>query len=124
MAKVITAMIIDDDDDMGIILTALLKIRKVYCLAVHTLAEASDYLQNLKPTVVFLDNSFPEGLGVNFIQTIKSADKDIKIIMLTGDAAPWIEQKACDEGVDYFLRKPVNAQMINGVLDEMNLKRD
>lgn len=123
MAKVVTAMIIDDDEDMGILLTALLEIRKIYCLAVQSLAEAKDYLQNLKPTVIFLDNSFPDGLGVNFIRTIRSADKDIKIIMLTGDASTWIEKKACDEGVDFFLRKPINAQMINGLLDDLNFQR-
>lgn len=116
-------MIIDDDEDIGILMTSLLKIRKIYCLTVQTLSEAREYLQKLKPTVIFLDNSFPEGLGINFIQVIKSADKDIKIIMLTGDNSPWIEQKASDEGVDYFLRKPVNAQIINEVLDEMNFIR-
>lgn len=116
-------MIIDDDDDMGIILTTLLELRKIYCMAVQTLSEARDCLQKLKPTVIFLDNSFPEGLGINFIQVIKSADKDIKIIMLTGDYSPWIEQKACDEGVDYFLRKPLNAKKINDVLDAMNFIR-
>ncbi len=124
MTKVVTAMIIDDDEDMGLLLTALLETRKIYCLAVQTLPEARDYLENLKPTVIFLDNSFPEGLGVNFIRVIKSTDKDIKIIMLTGDISPWIEQKACDEGVDYFLRKPVNAKEINDVLDEMNFIRN
>jgi DNA-binding response OmpR family regulator len=123
MAKVVTAMIIDDDEDMGILLTALLEIRKIYPLAVQTLAEAEDYLQNLKPTVIFLDNSFPEGLGINFIQYIKSADKDIKIIMLTADTSPWIEEKASIEGADYFLHKPINAKMINRVLDKMNINR-
>ncbi len=124
MGKVITAMIIDDDEDMGFLLTSLLENRKIHCMAVQSLNEAEEYLNFLKPTVVFLDNSFPEGLGVNFIQFIKLADKDIKIIMLTADASPWIENKACTEGVDYFLRKPVNEQIINGVLDEMNFRRE
>jgi DNA-binding NtrC family response regulator len=123
MATLQTAMIIDDDADMGFLLSSLLETRKILSMAVQSLSEAEQYLTYLKPNVIFLDNSFPEGLGINFIHSIKSADKDIKIVMLTGDPDIWIEKKACDEGVDYFIRKPVNAQIINGVLDEMNFRK-
>ena len=34
----------------------------MYC-RVHTLQEAEDCLAYLKPNVIFLDNSFPDGLG-------------------------------------------------------------
>jgi response regulator of citrate/malate metabolism len=124
MAILQTAMIIDDDADMGFLLSSLLENRKILSMAVQSLSEAEQYLTYLKPNVIFLDNSFPEGLGINFIHSIKSADKDIKIVMLTGDPDTWIEKKACDEGVDYFIRKPVNAQIINGVLDEMNFRKE
>ncbi|MEO6613665.1 MAG: response regulator [Chitinophagaceae bacterium] len=115
-----TAMIIDDDVDLGQILSSILESRKIHTMTVHSLPEAEEFLTYLKPTVIFLDNSFPSGLGVNFIRHIKSADEEIKIVMITADSNDWIEKKATEEGVNYFLKKPLNSQLINSVLDEMN----
>lgn len=118
-----TAMIIDDDPDFGLLMTAALSERKIYAMAVQSLPEAQGYLGYMKPTFVFLDNSFPEGMGINFIRNIKSADDDIKIIMMTADASPWIEEKAYEEGANYFIRKPFSKTVIDMLLDEINFKK-
>ncbi len=118
-----TAMIIDDDVDLGQVLASILESRKIHTMTVHSLPEAEEFLTYLKPTVIFLDNSFPSGLGVNFIRHIKSADEEIKIVMITADSNDWIEKKANAEGVNYFLKKPLNSKLINTVLDEMNFNK-
>ena len=118
-----TAMIIDDDLDLGMLMMSTLEQRKIHTMAVHSLPEAAAYLTYLKPTVIFLDNSFPEGLGVNFIQEIRLADKEIKIIMMTADADKWIEDKAIEEGVVGFLKKPFTRQTLNKILDKLNFRK-
>jgi two-component system, OmpR family, response regulator len=118
-----TAMIIDDDADLVCLLENILKDRKIHVLSVNTLQEAEDCLGYLKPTVIFLDNSFPDGLGVNFIRNIKSSDEEIKIIMMTADNALWIREKAIEEGINYFLRKPFSRKSIDTVLDKLNFRR-
>ena len=118
-----TAMIIDDDVDLSHLLATILESRKIHTMTVHSLPEAEEFLAYLKPTVIFLDNSFPSGLGVNFIHLIKEADKEIKIVMITADTTAWIEKKATAEGVNYFLKKPLDTAVINTVLDEMNFAR-
>ena len=118
-----TAMIIDDDSDLTCLLENILKDRKIYVLSVHSLAEAEDCLAYLKPGVIFLDNSFPDGLGVNFIRNIKSSDEEIKIIMMTADSSLWIREKAIEEGVNYFLRKPFSRRSIDVVLDKLNFRK-
>ena len=115
-----TAMIIDDDGDLNELLSQMLEERRIYTLAVQTLSEAEAYLGFLKPTMVFLDNSFPDGLGINFIKHIRSADEEIKIIMMTADRDKWIQEKAIDEGASYFLHKPFNRQSIYQALDKVN----
>jgi CheY-like chemotaxis protein len=117
-----TAMIIDDDVDLSNLLSSLLETRKIHTLSVHSLPEAEDFLKYLKPTVIFLDNSFPGGLGINFISTIKSSDEEIKIIMMTADPDPWIEEKAKQEGVNYFLKKPFSQKNFHLVLDQLKFK--
>ena len=118
-----TAMIIDDDDDLGQLLSAILETRKIHVLIVNTLEEAEEYLTYLKPTVIFLDNNFPGGLGINFIRRIKSFDDEIRIIMMTADASTWIREKAIEEGIDYFLRKPFSKKAIDHVLDKLKFRR-
>jgi DNA-binding NtrC family response regulator len=118
-----TAMIIDDDPDFNELLALVLERRKIHVLSVFSLQEAEDYLTYLKPSVVFLDNSFPEGLGINFIRSIKSIDENIKVIMMTGDRAQWIHEKAIEEGIDYFLRKPLRKDTVDAVLDELKFKK-
>ena len=118
-----TAMIIDDDPDLGILMMSTLEKRKIHTMSAHSLTEAAEYLTYLKPSIIFLDNSFPEGLGINFIQEIKSADKEIKIIMMTADSDKWIEDKAREEGVEGFLKKPFSPKTLNSVLDKLNFRK-
>jgi two-component system OmpR family response regulator len=121
-SKIQTAMIIDDDADLGELLTEMLEARKIHVLTAHSLMEAEEYLLHMKPKVIFLDNSFPEGLGINFIHSILSADSDIKIVMMTADSANWIREKAMDEGVSYFLQKPFTKKIIDNTLDKLNFR--
>ena len=121
--RVQTAMIIDDEDDLGQLLSVILEGRKIHAMTVNNLDDAEQYLSYLKPTVIFLDNNFPDGLGINFIRKIKTIDDEIKIIMMTADPSPWIREKAVEEGIHYFLRKPFTRKAIDSVLDKLNLRR-
>jgi DNA-binding NtrC family response regulator len=121
-SQIQTAMIIDDDVDLGELLTEMLEARKIHVLTAHSLTEAEDFLLYMKPKVIFLDNSFPEGLGINFIHSILAVDSEIKIVMMTADSAAWIREKAMDEGVSYFLQKPFTKQLIDKTLDKLNFR--
>lgn len=121
---VTTAMIIDDDADLGELLTCALEQRKIHAMAVQSLLQAEDYLGVMKPSYIFLDNNFPEGLGINFINQIKMADEEIKVIFMTADPAPWIREKALEQGACYFLRKPITSRAIDGLLAEMGNTTD
>ena len=118
-----TAMIIDDDEDFCSLLTIALEKRKVHAMSIQSLPEAENFLTYLKPTIVFLDNNFPDGLGINFISNIRTADDEIKIIMMTADPANWIKEKAIEEGVHYFLNKPFSMDMVDTVLDELTFHK-
>jgi DNA-binding response OmpR family regulator len=114
-----SAIIVDDDPDLGYVLASVLEKQKIHVLTVQTLHEAEECLTYMKPTYIFLDNSFPEGLGINFIKQIRAADEEIKIIMMTADTSSWIREKAWEEGVNYFLSKPFNVDSIGTVLEKI-----
>lgn len=115
-------MIIDDDQDLGQVLVTILENRHIPAMTVTSLSEAEDCLTRLKPTVIFLDNSFPEGLGLNFIRHIKDTDDEIMIIMMTADNNDWIKEKAIQEGANYFLHKPFTTKLLDEALLELKLK--
>ena len=115
------AMIVDDDDDLTYLLENILKTKNIKVLCAHNLHDAQDCLAGSRPDVVFLDNGFPDGVGVNFIRNIKSAGKDIKIIMMTSDPSGWLRKKAMEEGANYFIQKPFSKTTIDQLLDEVNL---
>ena len=115
------AMIVDDDDDLTYLLENILKTRNLKVLCAHNLHEAQDCLASSKPDVVFLDNGFPDGVGVNFIRSIKSAGRDIKIIMMTSDPSAWVRNKAMEEGANYFIQKPFSKTTIDQLLDQVDL---
>ena len=118
-----TAMIIDDDGDLTYLLENILKTRKMNVMSVHSLHEAENCLAQSKPNVIFLDNGFPDGMGVNFISSIKSTGNDIQIIMMTSDPSAWIKEKAMKEGAHYFIEKPFSRTTIDHVLDQLNMKK-
>ena len=117
-----TAMIIDDDVDLSHVLATILENRKIPAMTVNSLTEAEEFLHYLKPTVIFLDNSFPDGLGINFIRHIKNTDSEIKIILMTADTNEWIREKAKEEGASYFIKKPFTTHMLDRALLALNLK--
>jgi DNA-binding response OmpR family regulator len=96
------AMIIDDDDDLTYLLENILKTRNINVLSVHSLHEAQDCLTYSKPNVVFLDNSFPDGIGLNFIGNIKSTWNDTPIIMMTSDPSALVRKKQWRKGPIIF----------------------
>jgi len=113
------AMIVDDDDDLTFLLENILKTRNMEVMSVHNLHDARECLASSKPDVIFLDNSFPDGIGVNFIGNIRSTGDDIQIIMMTSDTSAWVRKKAMEEGAHYFLEKPFSKKTIDQLLDQV-----
>ena len=46
-----TAMIIDDDPDLGILMMSTLEKRKIHTMSAHSLTEAAEYLTDRKSVV-------------------------------------------------------------------------
>ena len=115
------AMIVDDDNDLTYLLENILRTRNIEVMSVHSLHDARECLASSRPDVIFLDNSFPYGLGLYFITSIKSKGYDIQIIMMTSDTSAWVRRKAMEEGAHYFLEKPFNKKIIDQILDQVHL---
>ncbi len=116
---ILKVLIIDDEADICYLLSTLLKQKNLDADYVNTLTDAAVALKNTTPEIIFLDNHLPDGLGMNFIEYIKSHYPSIKIVMITAHDTAADRQKALSEGADYFISKPFTRDMIYKTVEQL-----
>jgi DNA-binding response OmpR family regulator len=76
-------LIIDDEIDLSLLLQSYLN-RKGYDVYVtHTIAEGLQKLEELNPSILFLDNNLPDGTGWQLAPEIAERHKEIFICLLS-----------------------------------------
>jgi two-component system, OmpR family, response regulator len=117
--KDVRILIIEDEGDICFLLNLMLKKDDVEIEHVNTLAQADVFLREQTPHAVILDNKMPDGLGVDYIKTIKQLYPDMKVIMITGNSSSSDKQKALSNGADIFLPKPFTKDQIRTSLQQL-----
>lgn len=114
-------LIIDDELDICYLLSGILKQQHFSTRYVTSLSDAEIALKNDPPSIIFLDNHLPDGLGIDFIQFIKSKYPVSKIIMITAHDSPAEHKRAYEEGVDIFIPKPFTKEKINAAISQLTI---
>lgn len=73
-----------------------------------SLAEASAAMAARRLDIIILDINLPDGNGIDFIQTARTNDPCIPIIVITGEGDIPLAVEAMQRGADNFLTKPVD----------------
>ena len=108
-------LIIDDDESLCILLKTYLQ--KIFAVHIeHSLAEANEYLLTHECSILFLDNSLPDGKGLEFISTIRNRNEDTKIVLMTGDASTTIKDRALQAGAVRFMAKPFRLSLVGEII--------
>ena len=106
-------LVVDDDDMMRAFIKELLKIND------FKITEAANGKLGLKefrentPDLVITDIIMPEMEGISFIRELRSYNKDIPIIAMTGDVHGRMEEFldiSSQLGADEILRKPIKSK--------------
>ena len=115
--KLKKVLIVEDEGDMCLLLNIMLNGEEMELEHVKNIADAEEYLQNERPSVVILDNKLPDGYGVDQISQIKKNYPATKIIMISGfDGA--VKDVAIENGADIFLEKPfTKSQLYQSIKD-------
>jgi len=114
-------LIIDDEVDICYLLKGILRVKDIEADYVTTLAEAEAHLQKNDPSVIFLDNRLPDGMGVDYIHRFKKEHPSASIIMITAYDTPPDREKAYKEGVDFFIGKPFNREIILKTIEKIEM---
>ncbi len=115
----LTALIIDDENDICFLLSNILRNDQLKVKYVHSINEGKAALKHHEPNILFLDNHLPDGFGVDFIRYIKNTFPAIKIVMVTAHDTPEDRKKALLEGADHFISKPFSTVEIKAVIKQL-----
>ncbi|WP_455755970.1 response regulator [Sulfurimonas sp.] len=83
--------------------------------------EAIEFYKTHQPEICFMDLTMPIVDGFEATSTICSFDKDAQIVVVSADIQEHSVQKAQESGAMGFIKKPVDAENLKNMLQELEL---
>ncbi|NJO02661.1 MAG: response regulator [Bacteroidia bacterium] len=116
-------LVLDDEKEICLLLSNILKSLHFSAECAYTIAEAEKIIENYPRTfdAAFVDLNLPDGVGFNLISKLKQKDERTKIIIISAYDGEAERGKAEEEGVDYFISKPFNKKLITQALEYLKL---
>ncbi|WP_266367469.1 response regulator [Tellurirhabdus rosea] len=114
-------LIIDDETDICLLLSGLLKRMGYQTTCAHFLEEGRRRLSQQAFDAVFLDLSLPDGVGFDLLSYIRHNGNPTKVVMISAFDGNAERKKATQEGADYFIGKPFNRKTIEQALENIQL---
>ena len=71
-----------------------------------------------KAAVMFLDLTMPVLDGYGVLEALRNEDLNSMVIVVSADIQPVAQERVLSMGAIAFVKKPVNSELINGVLRE------
>jgi DNA-binding response OmpR family regulator len=112
-------LVVDDEMDICFLFGRILRGRNLKTGYARSLAEAYSSIREEAPSLVFLDNSLPDGRGVDFIPFLKMNCPDTRVVVVTANDSAMDKKIALQQGADEFLGKPLSLELIKRELDKL-----
>lgn len=112
-------LLVDDEQEICLLLKAILLRQGLVSMGVHSLAEARQSLKLGDYDGVFLDVNLPDGKGYELIPELKASSPNTRVIVIS--AMDQERASAMSAGADLFLPKPLDLRTILGGLREVGL---
>ncbi|MFT3936663.1 MAG: response regulator [Chitinophagaceae bacterium] len=117
--ETLKALIVDDEADICYLLSGFLRQKQLKPSFVNNIAAAKTALQKDTPSILFLDNHLPDGLGLDFLTYVKNNYPEIKVVMITAHDGLPERKKAQADGVDLFISKPFSREIIEYAIEKL-----
>ncbi len=117
-------LLIDDDEDFCQVLRMALA-KKGY--AVESTSSGSDGIEKLariRPACVLLDLNLWDTNGLDVLEQIKTRDKNLPVIMLTGHETVSSAVQAMKKGAFHYMPKPIDSEELDVLLEKAVEQRD
>ena len=113
-------LVVDDNQDAAIMLSALVKALGHEVLTVHDGAEALRVSEGYRPELIMLDIGMPGMSGYEVARRLRERKRSPRplIVAVTGWGANDDEERSKEAGIDIHLVKPVEEAQLRRVMDE------
>jgi DNA-binding response OmpR family regulator len=107
-----TAIVVDDDRDVNIVLAAILKLKKFDVHKAYSAEECLDKLKEIeaKVDVICVNGKIAADRAAMLIVNIKRINPDIRVCVVAEDETD--KTRVLDYGADVFIAKPVGIETI------------
>jgi len=109
-------LVVDDEAMICSLLNEFLTLEGYQVAIAYSGEEALSYAEREKPHIVLLDIKMPGMNGLDVLARIKKANKDTKIIIMTGEDTPKLFTEAKALGADYCILKPFKLENLKRFL--------
>ena len=117
-------LIVDDEADICLLLSGLLRRLGYHPTCAHHLEEGRQCLKRQHFDIVFLDLNLPDGIGFDLLPVIKSATsvpETPKVVMISAFDGMAERKRATDQGADYFMGKPFTRKTVELALETIRV---
>jgi DNA-binding response OmpR family regulator len=121
-----TILVVEDELDVQKVVAKRLTSRG---FTVHCASDGYQAVQKahkIAPDLIVLDLQLPAGDGLSVLRKLRISDSTRKthIVVLTGMTNEMIKQSVLTEGVDAYLQKPYDSQVLLDTIDKILGKKD
>jgi two-component system response regulator DcuR len=85
-----------------------------------TCAQALEYFERYRPTLVFVDITLPDGSGIEVIRRLREDNAACDFIMTTAERDTTVIEQAVHLGVVDYLIKPIRMSRVHHALDDFH----
>ena len=115
-----TSIVVDNDYDIVDVFSDILEMLGFDVLAKgYDGGDAISMYEKFKPDVIFMDVHMEKLHGDQALQEIRAIDKNVKIVMVTGDMSKNMEETLEKYGASAIIHKPFDIKIINQIIDEL-----
>lgn len=104
--KTKSALIIEDDFSIFLVLELMLQDKEVRAIHADSLAQTKALLDKISPDFIFVDNWLPDGSGIDFIPVLRGKFSEALIITMTAHSSAENRRISSANGADQFIEKP------------------
>lgn len=105
-------LVVDDEEDIGIMMKAMLKSSGYSVIYASSLSEAKKKLLSNEFKTVFLDLNLDNEYGLNLVPAIRETNSHANIIVITAQKGLDLKNELSSNGIDFLIHKPFNKRQI------------
>src|SRR4051812_8644098 len=103
-------LLVEDNRDLALGLRVTLEERGYDVHVAHTLSDATARARSVRPALIVLDLSLPDGDGVDWMRRWRAEDRDALVLMLTARTRQDAKVLGLRAGADDYVTKPFDVE--------------